>query len=315
MTAARRHDTDNGACRQWRIGSTKITQLVEYEMAVPRNFLLRGASDGDLAAMSWLAPDYVTAAGLLRASIHAFIVDDGVNRIIVDTCLGNDKQRAQAIWSNLNGPFLANLAASGYPAESLTHVVCTHLHIDHVGWNTRWDGTAWIPTFPNARYIVATPEWEHWRRSTEPDDVRTIADSMAPLFEYGRVDLKNWDAEICTNLCFVPSPGHTAGHASVMLSVGGESAMISGDVMHHPAQIARPAWGSPADLDPALARSSRLSILDRVADRRMTLFGTHFARRPSGHVTRTDSGHHWHAIAADRELFLDTALPKRTPAD
>jgi len=300
---------DQGSSRRWEIGDVVVTQIVELEMAVSPRFLLTGSDPVSIGALGWLAPHYIDGQGKLLSAIQAFVVDDGRNKIIVDTCVGNDKQRAMAVWSELDGPFLENLAAAGYPAETITHVVCTHLHLDHVGWNTRRDGERWVPTFPNARYIIAEQEWEAWQ-AADGDERTVIDDSVAPLFEAGRVELLDWNAPVTSKIRLAATPGHTLGHCSVLIGGGGRDVIVTGDVMHHPVQIVYPDWGSPADADAAMARSTRNRIVAEAEAGGTLLFGSHFSRRPCGCV-RVDQGRRcFAAIEPDHETVLDRRAPK-----
>jgi len=187
--------------------------------------------------------------------------------------------------------FLADLAAAGYPRESIDTVVCTHLHVDHVGWNTMLVdgpvGNRWVPTFPNARYLMARVEYEHWATRHERDDmIAVLADSVTPVWEAGLVDLIETDHRIDDEIRLVPTPGHTPGHVSLRIASEGEEALITGDFMHHPCQIARPQWSSTADSDPDAARATREHMLGRLADAPTLVIGTHFAGRTAGHVVR-----------------------------
>jgi len=301
---------DHGSCRRWEFGGHAVTQIVEMEMPVSQRFLLHGADSEAIAALDWLQPHYVTTEGKLLSTIQAFIIDDGVNRIIVDTCLGADKRRALAIWSGLDGPFLANLAAAGYAAETITHVVSTHLHLDHVGWNTRRDNGRWVPTFPNARYVVAHQEWESWKDHQDSDQAEVIADSVAPLFEAGRVDLLDWNGPVTKSIRLVATPGHTNGHVSVAIEDGSRRILVTGDTMHHPVQIAHPEWGSPADADPEQARATRRRLVDDATNHDWLLLGTHFSRRPCGCVLARDGRRRFIACEPVSETALDRRHPK-----
>jgi glyoxylase-like metal-dependent hydrolase (beta-lactamase superfamily II) len=194
-------------------------------------------------------------------------------------------------WNGLDLPFLADLAAAGYPPESIDAVVCTHLHVDHVGWNTRLDdGGHWVPTFPNARYLFVRKEFAHWRSvaAAEPDGERAavFADSVRPVDDAGLVDLVGDDHRVCDEVRLVPTTGHTPGHASVLIASGGEEALITGDFLHHPCQLARPDWAATPDWDKEMSTRTRHEAFARLADRGTLVIGTHFADPSSGHVVR-----------------------------
>jgi glyoxylase-like metal-dependent hydrolase (beta-lactamase superfamily II) len=221
-------------------------------------------------------------------SIHALVVETPSRRIVVDTCLGNDKEnRRIPTWNRLQTSFLSDLAAAGYARETIDTVICTHLHVDHVGWNTMLVEGRWVPTFPNARYLMGRIEFAHWASQHEREDMSAVlADSVTPVWEAGLVDLVETDHRICGEVSLVPSLGHTPGHVSVRIASQGEEALITGDFMHHPCQIAHPEWSSTADSDPVEAQLTREHMLTHFADAPILVIGTHFAGRTAGHVVR-----------------------------
>ena len=144
---------------KWRIGKVTVTKIVELEVTGGSRFILPQATYDEILPIGWLQPHFADERGRLKMSIHALIVETPERRILVDTCLGNDKQgRRIPTWNNLQGPFLADLAAAGFPRESIDTVLCTHLHVDHVGWNTMLVDGKWLPTFPRARYLMGRVE-------------------------------------------------------------------------------------------------------------------------------------------------------------
>src|SRR5213075_3208540 len=160
--------------------------------------------------IGWLRPHFADERGRLKMSIHALVVETPERRIVVDTCLGNDKEgRRIPTWNNLQGPFLADLAAAGYPRESIDRVLCTHLHVDHVGWNTMLVDGKWVPTFPNARYLIGRKEWEHWSVSQEADFREPVEDSVRPVIEAGLADLVEPGHRVNEEVWLEPTPGHT----------------------------------------------------------------------------------------------------------
>ena len=273
---------------KWRIGEVTVSKIVELEVAGGSRFILPQATYEAVLPIGWLQPDFADERGRLKMSIHALVVETPNRRIVVDTCLGNDKEnRRIPTWNKLQTSFLADLAAAGYPREAIDTVVCTHLHVDHVGWNTMLVDGRWVPTFPNARYLMGRVEYVHWTQQHEREDMTAIlADSVAPVWDAGLVDLVETDHRICDEISLVPTPGHTPGHVSVRIASGGEEALITGDFMHHPCQIARPEWSSTADSDPALARQTRERMLTGLADRPTLVIGTHFAGRTAGRIVR-----------------------------
>jgi glyoxylase-like metal-dependent hydrolase (beta-lactamase superfamily II) len=273
---------------RWRIGEVTVTKIVELEVTGGSRFILPQATYEEILPIAWLHPDFADERGRLKMSIHALVIEAPSRRVIVDTCLGNDKEnRRIPTWNKLQTSFLADLAAAGYARETIDTVVCTHLHVDHVGWNTMLVDGRWVPTFPKARYLMGRFEYAHWTRQLEREDMTAVlADSVTPIWDAGLVDLVETDHRICDEIGLVPTVGHTPGHVSVRITSGGEAALITGDFMHHPCQIARPEWSSTADSDPFLARRTREQMLTSLADTPTLIIGTHFAGRTAGHVVR-----------------------------
>jgi glyoxylase-like metal-dependent hydrolase (beta-lactamase superfamily II) len=273
---------------KWRIGEVWVTKIVELEVTGGSRFILPQATYEAVLPIDWLRPDFADERGRLKMSIHALVVETPSRRIVVDTCLGNDKEnRRIPTWNRLQTSFLADLAAAGYSRETIDTVICTHLHVDHVGWNTMLVDGRWVPTFPNARYLMGRVEHAHWTQQDEREDMTAVlTDSVTPVWNAGLVDLVETDHRICEEISLVPTPGHTPGHVSVRIASGDEESLITGDFMHHPCQIARPEWSSTADSDPALARQTREQTLTRLAGTSTLVIGTHFAGRTAGHVVR-----------------------------
>jgi glyoxylase-like metal-dependent hydrolase (beta-lactamase superfamily II) len=283
---------------KWRIGAVTVTKIVEMEVTGGSRFILPDATYDDVLPIGWLQPHFADERGRLKMSIHALVIEapgGGMSgqRIVVDTCLGNNKTgRRIPTWNNLQGPFLSDLAAAGFPRESIDTVLCTHLHVDHVGWNTMLvDGTngakTWVPTFPKARYLMGRIEFRHWREQHEREDMAAIfADSVKPVHDAGLVDLVETDHRITNEISLIPTLGHTPGHVSVRISSQGEEALITGDFMHHPCQIARPHWCSTADSDPAQAQRTRETMLAKLAGTPTLVIGTHFAGATAGRIVR-----------------------------
>ena len=273
---------------KWRIGEVTVTKIVELEVTGGSRFILPQATPEAILPIGWLRPDFADEHGRLKMSIHALVVETRNRRIIVDTCLGNDKEnRRIPTWNNLQTSFLTDLATVGYARETIDTVVCTHLHVDHVGWNTMLERGSWIPTFPNARYLMGRVEFDHWTSRHDREDMEAVlADSVTPVWEAALVDLVETDHRICDEISLVPTLGHTPGHVSVRITSQGEEALITGDFMHHPCQIARPDWSSTADNDPSEAQRTRERMLTGLSDAPILVIGTHFAGRTAGHVVR-----------------------------
>jgi glyoxylase-like metal-dependent hydrolase (beta-lactamase superfamily II) len=272
----------------WRIGDVTITKIVELEMTGHTRFILPDATREACLPIAWLKPHFMADDGQLKMSVHALVVETPARRILVDTCLGNDKQgRSVPGWNNLQGPFLRDLAAAGFARESIDTVLCTHLHVDHVGWNTMLVTGTWVPTFPRARYLIGRTEFEHWRDQREwAEQIAVFADSVQPVFEAGLVDLVNTDHRVCDEVSLVPTLGHTPGHVSVRITSKGEAALITGDFLHHPCQMAHPEWAAAVDYDKAASTRTRHEVFSALAGTPTLLIGTHFAGATAGRVVR-----------------------------
>lgn len=280
--------------QQWTVGDVKITRVVEFEAPVPYHEkypMIREARPQALREMGWLYPHFVTPEGHLMSSVHALVVDAPGFKLVVDTCLGNDKPRRMIGRKPLQTAFLDLLAASGCKPEAVNAVVCTHLHVDHVGWNTRLEAGRWVPTFPNARYLLGRAEYEHWRANGSGEERDVFADSVQPVFDAGLVDLVEMDHRLSPELRLTPTPGHTPGHVSVMIESRGERALITGDTMHHPCQIGRPQWSTSFDSDREAASAMRAQLLGTLADQPVLVIGTHFATPTAGRIKRDGAGY------------------------
>ena len=273
---------------KWRIGDVTVTKVIELEATGGSRFLLPQATPDAIKPIAWLRPHFADENGRLRMSIHTFLVETPDHRIVVDTCLGNDKEnRHIPTWNNLQTRFLSDIAEAGYPRESIDTVLCTHLHVDHVGWNTMKVGDTWVPTFPNARYLMGRTEYEHWSRVSDRPDMRFIlADSVTPIMEAGLADLVETHHRLCPEISLIPTLGHTPGHVSVRISSRGEEALITGDFMHHPCQIAHPEWSTNADTDRDQGIRTRLDMFEKLSGTPTLVIGTHFAGATAGHIVR-----------------------------
>jgi glyoxylase-like metal-dependent hydrolase (beta-lactamase superfamily II) len=284
---------------QWTVGKVTVTRLLETELVIPYNPVtpfLADATPEALAAIPDMSPHFVTPEGALRLSIHALLIDAPGLRLVVDTCVGNDRARAFINDEPLQTRFLENMEALGWAAETVDAVVCTHLHVDHVGWNTRLVDGAFVPTFPKARYCFARDEYVQFMAEVEAASGPTAEkatihdDAVRPVVDAGLVHLVACDHQFTSEIRLLPTPGHTAGHVSVLIESEGQRAIISGDAVHHPCQLNQPAWMTPWEHDPAQALETRVALFDDLADSPTRLIGTHFAAPTSGFVVRDADG-------------------------
>lgn len=268
----------------WQIGDVRITQIVELTTASLGPYLLPQATPEELDAIDWLWP-FVDAQKRIVLSIHCLVLETRDQCVVVDTCIGNDKERTYPRWNHMQGRFLDDFVERGFALDRVDTVLCTHMHVDHVGWNTRLVDGRWEPTFANARYLFAEKEWRHWSR--EPQEYGPVVeDSVQPIFDRGLADLVSETHRVTDEITLEPTPGHTPGHVSVHITSRGEEAVITGDMIHHPCQIAHPRWSSSADVDPFVSATTRDHFLQRYADRPVLIIGTHFAAPTAGRIVR-----------------------------
>ena len=274
---------------QFQVGDVKISRIVESEGPWDGTFLLPNATGENVQKEGeWLYPAFADEGGKLRMSIHSIVIESQGKSIIVDTCIGNDKVRSNPAWNKLQLPYLEDLQKLGYTREAIDHVVCTHLHIDHVGWNTVLKNDKWVATFPNAKYLVGGTEWDFFSRSQDPFFKDPVDDSVRPVMAEGRVDLVDDKHRITGEVWLEATPGHTPGHFAVRISSKGQDAVITGDLMHHPIQCRYPEWDDLFDVDGPQAKKTRREFCERYADTNVAVIGTHFASPSVGKIIKKD---------------------------
>lgn len=275
------------------IGKINITSVFEIDAGQVIRDCIEDATPENVKAVGWLSPDYIGADGTLKAQVQSFVVEVHGKTILVDSCVGNGRSRPElSAWGNLQTDFLDRLSKVVTP-ENVDFVVCTHLHFDHVGWNTTLVDGTWAPTFPNAQYIFCEDEFNYWK--TRPDgevidDHNGFTESVLPIYEAGLAKLVPNDYRLNDAISLISTPGHTPGHCSVLLESEGQSAIITGDVFHHPCQIAHPEWKT-FDTDSNMANKTRKALLEEYTDTDTVFIGSHFAEPVSSKVVRSGSGY------------------------
>lgn len=239
----------------------------------------------------WFGPRfYDAAANKIVIAVQSFVIQmDGLN-ILVDTCVGDHKQRARDLFNDASWHWLDKLERAGFRPEDIDMVVCSHLHVDHVGWNTRLRNGRWVPTFPNARYLMSRTELDYWKSEAgKAAMMRTgdyVADSILPVLESGQADIADPNGRLNEKVRFEHTPGHTPGHMAVHLEDAGEHVILSGDIMHHPLQLRFPDWSTRYCADQDTARKTRRRFLSEWADTATMVAPAHFPSPTGGTVCR-----------------------------
>ena len=280
--------------RTWQIGDVEITRIVEvnnWEDDI--TMLIADATPATVQAHPWLVPHFATPEGRMILSFQCFVMRTPTRQIMLDTCIGNDRQREFGIFTNMQTSFIADLAHAGFKPEEIDTVLCTHLHFDHVGWNTHLIDGKWVPTFPNARYLFGKEEYAHWQMLMATHgyhDLNHMTDAIQPVVDAGLVDLIDNEHRICDELSIFPTPGHTPGHVSIRIQSKGQHAVITGDMMHHPIQFERPEEEGRFDMLKQIGCQTRLKFIDQVANTDTFVIGSHFSDPTGGYVVRDAHG-------------------------
>jgi glyoxylase-like metal-dependent hydrolase (beta-lactamase superfamily II) len=249
--------------------------------------LLDNATPDLIRKYPWLQPHYATPEARMLINFQGFVVKAAGRNIVVDTCIGADRQREYDVFCHLKSDFMEDLKSIGVTPENVDTVLCTHLHFDHVGWNAQRVNNRWVPTFPNARYLFGRIEYEHWMmlyRTRGYHHLLHVDECIMPIVDAGLVDLIEMEHRITAEVALEPSPGHTPGHVSVRISSRGNEAIITGDVLHSPIQIAVPDWVGRFDMDPALGVRQRVRLVNAAADKPLLVIGSHFPQPTAGFI-------------------------------
>lgn len=280
---------------QMQLGGFEITRVEELNAPLTSAFQFFPDLTKDMldAARPEIPNGHLSDSDEIILSFHSYVVKTGRYTILVDTCCGNDKERpSRPAFSHLNSNYLGTLAAAGCRPEDVDFVMCTHLHWDHIGWNTQLVDGEWVPTFPNAKYIMARREYEHWDRlMQDPDNMHRFGfqDSVQPLMRAEQAVLVEDDHEIDNGVWLEPCHGHSPGHVVVNLASGDAKGAMTGDVIHHRVQLVYPKLSTIADSDQSLSRRNRTALMERHADSGSILFPAHF-RAPSFGSLRSKIG-------------------------
>jgi glyoxylase-like metal-dependent hydrolase (beta-lactamase superfamily II) len=279
--------------QHWQFGAVTMQRVVESETPMLSPFeIFPDCTQQHLDAhRGWLQPRFQDpASGLLAITIQSFLLRRNGLTILVDSCSGNDKEtRERPVFRRAQWPWLRTLSDAGVRPEDIDIVLCSHLHVDHVGWNTRLDNGRWVPTFPNARYLIGRREFEHWKQAGPAALARTgdyITDSVLPVFDSGQADLIGDEHQLASEVSVEPAPGHTPGQLMVRIGAGRGQAILSADLMHHPLQVRYPEWSTRFCTDQAKARATRINFFNEHADTGRLIFPAHFPSPTGGTIAR-----------------------------
>ncbi|NEY32129.1 MBL fold metallo-hydrolase [Streptomyces sp. PRKS01-65] len=282
------------------LGNVSITRVREYFGSVamtPDTFLPESSKEVWEAGADWLVPHFLdSGTNMVNAAIQTWLLRSEGRTILVDTGVGNHKERPYApVWSHLETDFLADLARCGVQPEDVDIVINTHLHIDHVGWNTYLDGRHWVPTFPNATYLMPKDDFDFWnpenghRSLLGRGNQNVFEDSVAPVHRAGLTRLWENSYRIDANLRLEAAAGHTPGNSVLTLTSGTDRAVFVGDMVHSPVQILEPDVNSCFCEDPAEARATRRRVLGWAADNNALLIPAHLGGHGAAEVVREGS--------------------------
>ena len=282
--------------KSWQVGDVTVTRIVElWDFQDNIQMTMPDATADEVIAMQWLHPYYATPDGKQRMNFQGFVVQAPGRVIVVDSCIGAGRQRDFDVFCDLPEGFLEDLESLGVSRHDVDTVMCTHLHFDHVGWNT-WkdpDSGEYRPTFPNARYLFGRTEYEAWQNTIRNDGVHTdthLVECVDPIVALGMADFIEPDHQIAPGIYCEPSHGHTPGHVHVRISSNGEEAVITGDLMHHPMQCAMPGRAATFDMDKETGRQTRIGFVDKYVDSGVLVIGAHFAEPTAGHIRTHGAG-------------------------
>jgi len=284
---------------EFAVGQAKIVRVEEtYGPTYRAQEIFPQWSEETLAQHGhWLAPSHYDApSGRIKLSVHSWLLQIGGQKILIDACCGNQKDKpGRPFWHMLQVPYLERLAAAAAKPEEIDFVMCTHLHHDHVGWNTRRDDGRWVPTFPKARYVISKPDFEYFRKldadpKDGPAELGTFRECVLPIVEAGRAELVTGPHRLNEYLDIMPAPGHSAGHVVFKLESGSSRALFIGDVLHHLIQVYHPDWNFPKNSDADQARASRRKVLEHCASIDALMMPAHVGAPFAGRIEATAKG-------------------------
>lgn len=279
----------------FKVGDTLVHRLIELEAPTSHALTFLPGLTAEMldSSRDWMrAQNAIAADDHLLLSYHSFVIQTGQHNILVDSCIGNDKERAwRPHWHlKTDDRFLGGLASIGLRPEDIDYVMCTHLHTDHVGWNTRLENGRWVPTFPNARYLFNKVELDYWLQRNAATVVPAIADSVIPILDTKQCDIVSGDHALNDLISLIPTPGHTKGHFAVALGRSKHEAIFTGDLIHTPLQARWPDLSMHMDFDAAQSAATRRRFLDTYCGTDTLCCFAHFPTPSKGFIERSGDG-------------------------
>ena len=280
---------------KFTVGDLTIHRIIEQETTfLPALEMLPGLTPELLAEnRAWMRDaGALDDKDVLILCFQSYVVKTPHHTILIDSCIGNDKPRPRFPKWNMktDDTYMRTLAAAGLSVDDINFVMCTHLHVDHVGWNTRLQDGRWVPTFPNARYVFDKTEFDYWTEQHAKASVPTFVDSVLPVVEAGRSEIVGNDHELGDHVRILPTPGHTPGHVAFAFGRGKDAAVVSGDLMHSPLQARYPELSFKPDVDPAQSAATRRGFLERYCDTETLCCTAHFPSPSVGKIRRKGNG-------------------------
>jgi glyoxylase-like metal-dependent hydrolase (beta-lactamase superfamily II) len=279
-----------------RLGDVTVTSIIEGQDPVfdPLEFFPGLTKEVLDEHRPWLEAQGALdkASGKLVLCFQSWLVQTPQHNILIDTCVGNDKPRpARPMWHMLKGEaFLNGLKKAGVGVDRIDYVMCTHLHVDHVGWNTRLENGRWVPTFPKARYVFSRKEHDYWAEENKKAELPHFTDSVLPIVEANRAEMVTNDFALNDLVRLMPTPGHTPDHVAVRIGKPGQDAIATGDLIHSPLQALLPEQSMRADYDQKQAAVTRRNFLESCCDSATQLCFAHFPAPSTGRIRRQGSG-------------------------
>jgi glyoxylase-like metal-dependent hydrolase (beta-lactamase superfamily II) len=278
----------------FKAGDATIHRIIEMECGfTPALEFLPGLTKEVLDEnRHWLAPAALDANDNLVLCFQSYVVQIGGHNILVDSCIGNDKDRsARPLWNRKKDTaFMDGLKRAGLTPNDIHFVMCTHLHVDHIGWNTRLENGRWVPTFPNARYLFSKTELDFWLAENAKTALPQIVDSVVPIVEAKACDVVTSDYQLNDRVVLLPTPGHTIDHYAVAVGKGRHDAVFTGDLIHSPLQALHPDLTMRVDYDGKQGAASRRAFLERYCDTDTQCCFAHFPSPSRGYVKRWGNG-------------------------